>query len=311
MILSSFLIWLCISKIRTAAAVVFILVLAGGESLAARNYLAYWKDSVTLFTYMVDATPNATSPRNVLAVLFAQKGDINRAVEHLNEVLKLKPDDVDAHLDIGKILADQHRYDEAMVHYNRVLDMGRNQADIYSNIALVLADEGRFDEAVNMYRRGLELKVRNPYMLHSGLGVLLMRQGKMDEAITELQIAAEQRPDPATLNNLAGVLILKGRLSEAIECYINAIKLDLNNAKAYCKLANILFSQGNIESAIGGYERALDINPKYIEAHLNLALALARLGRLQQAGDEYRQVLQLEPNNAAAIQGLKNIQAKQ
>jgi protein O-mannosyl-transferase len=317
MILAAFLSWICADGIgrhkrRCEAVAIIVLLLAGTESFGTRRYLACWKDTVSLFTHMAKVTPNAISPPYNLGAALAERGNIKEAIECFKKVLEIKPNDTDAHLALGNALADQGRYDEALSHYNKVLRLKPDNMDAYRHIAVILVDQGRFNEAVTLLRKGLEYYTpQHSFMLHLGLGTIYMQQGKFDEAIPELQIAARLRPASTTYNNLGVALFAKGRIDEAIECHKKAIRLDPKNAEAHYNLGNILLSQDKFGEAIGEYEKALSINPKYIKAHINLAVALMEESRPQEAADEYRKVLQLEPDNAAAQEELKNISSKQ
>jgi len=111
---------------------------------------------------------------------------------------------------------------------------------------MMLADQGRLDEAIAIYRKGIEAK-RKSAVLHSGLGILLLRQGKIDEAVTELQLSVSIQPDSTAFNNLGLALTLKGRIDEALPCYKKAVKLEPGNAEAHYNIANILLSKDELE----------------------------------------------------------------
>lgn len=304
MILAAFLSWICGTdgigqhKAKYIIAAVIVLMLAGAESFATRRYLVYWKDTVSLFAEMAEITPDAISPYYNLGEALAERGDVNGAIESFTKVLKIKPNDTDTHLALARVLADQGRYDEAIYHCNKVLRLNPDNVSAYRYITIALTEQGRFNEAIAMLRKGLEYKPKNSSILYFGLGTIYMQQGKLDQAICELQTSVRLRPDSTTYNNLGVALISKGRIDEAMECHKKAIQLDPKNAEAHFNLANILMSQEKFKQAVDEYEKALHINPKYTKAHINLAAALMEEGQLQDAANEYHQVLQLRPEDA-------------
>ena len=306
MVLAAFFNWLCgnagISrhKIKCAVLIIIVLVLSIAESLAARRYLADWKDSVTLFSRMAKITPDSVSILHHLGLAFAEKGKPEQAIECFTKILKMKPDSAGVQLNLAKVLADQGRQGEAVSHYYEVLRLSPENAGAYYHLGLMLANQKRFDQAIAMFRKGIDAKPDNPSILHSALGTLLLQQGKIDEGIAELQTAVKLQPDAAAFNNLGVALTLKGKIDEAMECHKKAIQLDPKNAEAYYDLGNIMLTMGRVEQAIDEYKKALSVNPMYAKAHGNLAVAFAQQGRLDKAIEHFTKVSEIEPNNLGA-----------
>jgi protein O-mannosyl-transferase len=306
MIVAAFLSWICRVNdvhrhmVRYAITAIVVLMLAGAESFATRQYLADWKDTASLFKHMTKVTPNAVSPYLNMGVALGKAGDIKGATECFEKVLKIKPDDIDAHTNLGKIYADQGKDDEAMVYYNKALQVDPNQASTYVHLGVMLTKQGHIDEAIALYRKAIERKMKYSSPLHVGLGTLLLEQGKIEEAIYEFDYAVKLKPDATTFNNLGVALGLKGRTDEAMENHKKAIRLDPNNAEAHYNLGNILLSQRKNKEAIKEYQNAIRINPKYTKAQINLAVALTRENRINEAIMHATEAVKLEPNSFEA-----------
>jgi ubiquinone/menaquinone biosynthesis C-methylase UbiE len=86
--------------------------------------------------------------------------------------------------------------------------------------------------------------------------------------------------DPPQLNSaethwqMGNVLHEQGKLEDAIESYIQALKLKPTLVEVYNNLGNVLKELGRLEEAIESYNRALMINPDYVEACYNMGIAL-------------------------------------
>jgi len=52
----------------------------------------YWKDSINLFKYTVQVTPNNYVFHNNLGVALATKERYDEAIRHFNEAVTIKPD---------------------------------------------------------------------------------------------------------------------------------------------------------------------------------------------------------------------------
>ncbi|MFA5293560.1 MAG: tetratricopeptide repeat protein [Phycisphaerae bacterium] len=300
MALAAFLIW-CLGKTpgpaKKITLVAVILSLAVGESFVTRSYLADWKDSVSLYARMARISPGSVYANNNLGAALAVRGDIEQAVEYFNKILKIDPNDIDARMNIGKIFADQGKYDEAMSYYTDAMRLAPNDAAIYNHIAVIFIQQGRLDDAIAVYRKGLEYNTNNPAVLHTGLGTLLFRQGKAEEAIKELQEGVKFKPDATTFNNLGVALASVGRLNEAIVCHKKAIGLNPKNAEAYYDLGNIMLATSKFDQAADEYSRALQIKPEYAKAHSNLAIVFAQQGKLDEAIEHFAQASAIEPND--------------
>lgn len=108
----------------------------------------------------------------------------------------------------------------------------------------------------------------------------------------------------ASHNNLGVALYDQGRTEEAIEHYLQALRIKPDYEEAYNNLGVALNRQGRTEEAIEHYLQALRIKPDYSKAHYNLGLALLSKGDIKGAVDRFRKVLQIDPNNTEALNTL-------
>lgn len=308
MVLAAFLGWLCdvgnISRYRArcAAIAIVLLMLASAESFATRRHLLNWKDTTSLFAHMIRITPKAVSLWDSMGVALGEKNEVEKAIECFNEALKIDPNDLDAPVNMGMALAIQGRYDEAVFYYKKAIHLRPNNVGAYHNLGVLLADQGRTDEAIAVFREGLEnTKSRFAHALHSCLGTIFLEQGKIDEAIYELQASVSMKPDVRALNNLGMALTMKGRTDEALQYFKRAVGLAPKNTEAHYNIATILLSQNKLEEAIDEYEKVLSINPTYAKAHIKLAVALSHLGWLDDAIEHLTEAAKIEPNNPTAF----------
>ena len=110
----------------------------------------------------------------------------------------------------------------------------------------------------------------------NNLGVTLLRQGKVDEAIPHFQKALQINPDDTEAHNgLGSALFQKGKVDEAIPHFQKALQIKPDNAEACYNLGSALLQKGSVDEAIVQYQKALDIKPDYLEAQNNLAWVLA------------------------------------
>ena len=131
---------------------------------------------------------------------------------------------------------------------------------------------------------------------HVNLGTLLLDQGKITEAVEQYRQAVKLDPgDEDAHYNLALALVRQGNRREAKEQYLEALRILPDYAEAHNNLGNLLVAEENLEEGIVHFRAALKNSPDYASAHNNLGTALARQGKVMEAIACFREALRLKP----------------
>ena len=157
-----------------------------------------------------------------------------------------------------------------------------------------------YSDIETLWRTTIE---KNPsaWMAHNNLGALLLKRGKVDEAIVHFQNALEIKPNEVGAEaNLGNALLQKGRLDEAIAHYSTALQMRPADAEVHYNLGNTLLRKGQLEEAATHYQKALEIDPGYADAHNNLGILFFQQGKLAQAIAHYQKALELNPQDIQA-----------
>jgi protein O-mannosyl-transferase len=167
-----------------------------------------------------------------------------------------------------------------------------------------------YADVESLYRATLE---GNPesWMAHNNLAGALIARGAVDEAVGHAEIALTLKPDYAEArNNLGLALASRGRIDEALGQYRKALELQPEYAEAHNNLGFLLAGRGRIDEAIAHYRRALEIDPGLAGAHYNLAEALMARGQTDEAVAHLWMALALRPQYAEAHNSLGVILAE-
>ena len=114
---------------------------------------------------------------------------------------------------------------------------------------------------------------------HANLGLVYADQGRLDEAIREVQAALQINPnDVLLLCNLGVFYRQQGRIDEAIHEFQAVLRINPDYAEAHLELGMLYQQQDRIDEAIREFQAALGINPDYAEAHRSLGVAYGRQG---------------------------------
>ena len=84
-----------------------------------------------------------------------------------------------------------------MVRYQQALRLEPDSPEAQNNLGIVLAKQGRLDEAAACYQQALHLKAEYPDA-HNNLGNVLEKQDKLDEAM--VRFGVQRRPQLPNLH---------------------------------------------------------------------------------------------------------------
>ncbi len=172
------------------------------------------------------------------------------------------------------------------------------------NLGILLAREGRLDEAIGHYRETLAID-GEAVDARNNLGNALVARGDVDGALAQYQAALQTAPNDASTHvNLANTLATAGRFDEARAHYTEALRLRPSYADAHANLGTALARAGETGEAVEHLREAVRLDPDFLNARLNLAHVLADSGAASEAATQYRELLRRRPNASPALVGL-------
>lgn len=110
----------------------------------------------------------------------------DQAREVYERLLKLDPDHVDAHVNLGRLLHEDGAPAAAEKHYRRAVEVDPDHEIAAFNLGVALEDLGRFKDAIDAYLRALELDPQNADA-HFNLAGLYERRGEKAAALRHLK----------------------------------------------------------------------------------------------------------------------------
>jgi predicted O-linked N-acetylglucosamine transferase (SPINDLY family) len=208
-------------------------------------------------------------------------------------------------------LFNQGRYAEGEALAKELTVRLPQNGDGWKLLGVMLVLQGKKEEALKAMSKAAKLLPADPDV-HSNLGVMLQEQGRLLEAEASERRAIAIKPDHAEAHyNLGITLREQGRLSEAEDSYRRALSIKPDHAEAHYNLGLTLKEQGRLSEAEDSYRRALAVKPDYADAHCNLGNVLQEQGRLSEAEDSYGRALAISPDHADAHRNLGNVFEKQ
>jgi tetratricopeptide (TPR) repeat protein len=167
-----------------------------------------------------------------------RQGNVDAAIIHCREAIRLKPDFLAIHYVLGEVLWRQGDKVSALVHFRQTVLLDPASGEAHNNLGRGLTDHGAYDEALVHCREAVRL-----------------------------------RPDLAAAHaNLGNVLQALGRLDEAKACLVEALRLDPDLAITHVSLANVWEQLGHFDRALDSLREVLRCDPRHAGALARLAM---------------------------------------
>jgi len=182
------------SFLRWGAGVAGVAALALLGFLSFRQSRAYASEE-TLWRDTIEKSPDCFMCHTNYGFYLAGKERVDEAVAHFETSLRLKPDNVQALLNLAHVEEQRGRLDAAASRLRAALKVDPTDTTVLVNLATIHTKTGKYAEAVTEYEEALKVPFADDHVAHNGLGVALLGQGRVKEAIVEFQRALDTRPD--------------------------------------------------------------------------------------------------------------------
>ena len=198
-----------------------------------------YADAQQSFGAYVERHPTNAFGHYMLGLSAWKNGDLDRAREALEQSLTLDSTNVKTLLNLGRVLLDQGQPKEALARIETAVVLDSGSAEVRRMMARVQTALGHRDSAEVSYRLALSIDPSDSWSMNN-LGLLLIDEGRYDEALPPLARAVELRPEaPAFANNLGVALERTGHPGSAALAFQSALAADSTYTKAQTSLARV------------------------------------------------------------------------
>lgn len=179
-----------------------------------------------------------------------------KALEMLNGAVVKFPDHAQLRFFLGSMQDRMGDKGGVVTSMKKVLQIDEDHVQALNYLAYTFAEENReLDNAEKMARRALELQPEDGYILDT-LGWVLLKKGKIPEAIRVLETAYKLQPDESVIAEHLGDAYYRQQMPEkAKKLYMRAMENEKNVAQLE-KLRTKLLSIERQSQALGSNEKA-------------------------------------------------------
>jgi tetratricopeptide (TPR) repeat protein len=235
-----------------------------------------------------------------------QSGDYAGATEAYRAFLKLRPDEVGAHSNLGVVLTKLGRYDEAILEYEAAEKLLPGDARIAMNLALAYEKSGRLAEATKKLE-ALHSNALQENQITMLLADAYLQAGESDRVIDLLQPLQQRTSDDLAIAYLLGTALIRAKRIAEGQVLLDRILRDGDTAESRFLLGMQMYESGDYPAAVKQFAAASEVNPNLPELQAYYGEALLTTGDPDGAAAAFRRELLQNPDNYAANLGLGQI----
>jgi Tfp pilus assembly protein PilF len=249
--------------IVTIACVASLIFLFASMAYLTLKQVGIWKNGFYLWTYVIEKEPEKVSIAYTnLGAAFANREQLNKAIENFDKAIALNPNDYLAYSNRGAAFEKMGRLDKAIESYDRAVTLNPNDFTAYYNRGITFAGMGQLKKAIKDFEQAIALNPNN-YMAHNNMGILYSRTGLYDRSIESFNHSIDLNPDYAIAYNNRGLTFsFIGQYRRAIEDFNKAILLGYNYGRVYFNRGNMYLRTGNKELAISDFQQGCDLGDR-------------------------------------------------
>lgn len=242
----------------TAVAAVGIAALSGGIATVRRN--RDWRSEKTLFLQTLATNSDASLIRSNLGSVYFNTGDQASAEREWIQALAAGPRSVFTLTDFGLLREKQGRYVESQQFFERAIRIRPDDMEAHMLYAQMLESIGRNAEADWQYRLAVTL---NPYgsESHTFYGEFLYKQERWDDAKRQFEAAVRDDAAPEACDGLGDIYLHWNQPASAEKWFRLAIKYNPFDSHAHFALGGIEAADGRTKEALREYDAGLETDP--------------------------------------------------
>ena len=280
-------------------------------------------EAIKAYENLAKASPDNTDVQSALAALYEEAGDLTKANQYNQAILKSNPKDVTATLAVGRLAINSGKPQASLDPLNRALtlsvqlDNKEQKAASLHLIGLAYWRMNKPEDALRNYQE--ELAIWRQLGQKGGIALSLNEMAKAQDvlgdsksALSNFQQALAMRREIGDMRGLGDTLIDMGNFydergdhDQALKFYKEALQIqrDLGSerAQAIClnNIGAVYFEKAQYEDALTYYQQALQLREKanvpqdLVESVHNLAETSVRMGQYDQAVSQYMRALDL------------------
>lgn len=293
---------------HSAAYYHFMLARRYQELAGIQNSSDFVERAISEYKQAMEADPGSLFLRVNLAELYWRVGRVGDAVREAEAVLKINPNQEDAHRLLANLylrnLGDdtqpekvaKQSLQKAIEHFEVLIRLNPSEIESYVVLGRLYRLNNESAKAEEVFKKALNVEPGSKSALNY-LAQLYSDEGAHEEAIELLQRIPENERDASTLGMLGLAYLQAHDFGEALAAYEKALAQEPENQKIRRYYAEALLYSGKTEAARAELQKILKADSEDGSTYLRLAQVDRQEGRFDQARKELERAKTLLPDD--------------
>jgi putative PEP-CTERM system TPR-repeat lipoprotein len=271
-----------------------------GAHLALGNF--YWSlgrraDTQRAFESALQLEPRHVSANRAMALLSMATGQLERAEKHLKQVAEISKTPA-AQFALSDFYVATNRAKDAVTLLTPLAADSRRVAGARNRLAAAVAASGDRARAHGLLDAILKEDPRDA-QAQIQKGLLLLEDGKSDQALASMQAAVAAEPASATSQFALGrVYATRGDFAGAEKAFQEVVRLNPRATVARVELSKLQLASARPQESLTSAETAVKDQPQSLEVRLTLVRSLTVTRDYQRAEREMQSLLREYPQHA-------------
>ena len=231
--------------------------------------------------------------RNFQGDYLYENGKYKEAIESYQEAIRIKPDYVQAHCNLGDAYKKSGEFPKAIESYKEAIRIKPDYVQAHYNLGNAYRKSGEFPKAIESYKQAIRIKP-DYVQAYYNLGNAYYESEDYPKAIESYKQSIRIKPDADAHCNLGNTYYESGDYPKAIESYKQAIRIKPDYVQAYCNLGKAYYESGDYPKAIESFKQAIRLKPDLADAHYGLGVSYLLISNRNSALEEYKIIKELD-----------------
>lgn len=258
---------------------------------------------------LISRYPRNLGARRLLASIYIDEGDSARTLTTIEPVLRVRPDDPQALLLMGRAHLASKRYLRATHYLERAAEAMQGDAQVQAALGYSLLGGGQPEAGIASLEKAFAANPRDG-AVGMVLTSLYMRRGDIDKALAVAQALVKGREDNLSALNLLGAIrAASGDVAGARQAYEQVLQRDPDFVPSLLNLARVDAEEGKPEAARQRLMRLFEKRKDDARVMYELGLLAQRQGNMVEGIDWLRKAAAKQPDDPRAALSLVELLA--
>jgi Tfp pilus assembly protein PilF len=208
-----------------------------------------------------------------------QAGDLELAYVEFHRAVQTDDKNKMAYYALGLIRERQGKFDEAEKFYKEALDIDSRFSEAYNALGVVYSRQKRWKEALKNFNKALDNKLyTTPHIPYLNIGDMYMMQHEYAKAVEAYRESKNFVNQDLTVYRLGMALMEDGRIKDAIAELREGVKMSPNYVDMRLALGIAYLRDGDKRNALAEFQKVVELAPKS-EASRTARDYMATLGK--------------------------------